>query len=170
MAVIGEGDSPASFKGPFASSPTSKRWEGEVHGGKRRGSSGQDERDVGPVRGPQPGAGASPPGRREVGVPVRRAGGVRPGRRRILGFPDFLRDVIKSFQSPPTSGSSEGTNGGYSRGLARLPPIALPKFSGEYTEWPSFRDLFTSLVIGNATLSFTTRLQYLHSAVGVRRP
>ena len=78
---------------------------------------------------------------------------------------DFIREVIKSFQSPPTSGSSEGTNEGSSRGLAHLSPIALPKFAGEYTEGPSFRDLFTSLVIGNATLSDTTRLQYLHSAV-----
>ena len=78
---------------------------------------------------------------------------------------DFLREVIKSFQSPRMSGSSEGTIEGLSRGLARLPPIALPKFSGEYTEWTSFRDLFKSLVIGNATLSDTTRLQYLQSAV-----
>ncbi|XP_076684109.1 uncharacterized protein LOC143377076 [Andrena cerasifolii] len=78
---------------------------------------------------------------------------------------DFLREIIKSFQSPQTSGSSDGTQEGFSRGLARLPTIALPKFSGEYTEWPSFRDLFTSLVIGNATLSDTTRLQYLQSAV-----
>ncbi|XP_076684125.1 uncharacterized protein LOC143377089 [Andrena cerasifolii] len=66
---------------------------------------------------------------------------------------------------PPPTGTSEPTSGEPSKGLARLPHIASPKFSGAYTEWPSFRDLFTSLDIGNATLSNATRLQYLQSAV-----
>ena len=46
-----------------------------------------------------------------------------------------------------------------------LPRIQLPKFSGQYTEWANFRDLFTSLVASNETLSDVQRLHYLKSSV-----
>ncbi|XP_051166513.1 uncharacterized protein LOC127284859 [Leptopilina boulardi] len=42
-----------------------------------------------------------------------------------------------------------------------LPRITIPKFSGEYSEWLAFRDLFTSLVIKNESLSDAERLHYL---------
>ncbi|XP_045493460.1 uncharacterized protein LOC123692730 [Colias croceus] len=43
----------------------------------------------------------------------------------------------------------------------KLPKIAIPHFSGKYTEWTSFRDLFLSLVHSNPTLDDVQRLHYL---------
>lgn len=34
----------------------------------------------------------------------------------------------------------------------KLPAIQIPTFSGNYTDWPSFRDLFTSIIHKNTTL------------------
>lgn len=46
-----------------------------------------------------------------------------------------------------------------------LPRINLPKFSGLYTEWISFRDLFLSLVVNNENLSNVQRLHYLKASL-----
>lgn len=43
----------------------------------------------------------------------------------------------------------------------RLPKIAIPPFSGTYTQWISFRDLFTSLVHNNSSLDNVQKLHYL---------
>lgn len=45
--------------------------------------------------------------------------------------------------------------------VVRLPKIVLPNFSGRYTEWSSFRDLFVSLVHNNKKLDNVQRLHYL---------
>ncbi|KAJ8720595.1 hypothetical protein PYW08_006060 [Mythimna loreyi] len=43
----------------------------------------------------------------------------------------------------------------------RLPKISIPSFSGKYTEWTSFRDLFMSLIHNNKALDDVQRLHYL---------
>jgi len=43
----------------------------------------------------------------------------------------------------------------------KLPRIDLSKFNGTLSEWFSFKDLFISMVIDNATLSPVEKLQYL---------
>lgn len=43
----------------------------------------------------------------------------------------------------------------------KLPEISIPKFSGRYTEWTSFRDLFTSLIHNNPNLDDVQKLHYL---------
>ncbi|XP_013172758.1 PREDICTED: uncharacterized protein LOC106121591 [Papilio xuthus] len=57
--------------------------------------------------------------------------------------------------SPRTSTSTE----------IKLPAIQIPTFSGSYTDWPSFRDLFTSIVHKNTTLDNVQKLHYLKSLV-----
>nr|XP_034832179.1 uncharacterized protein LOC117988989 [Maniola hyperantus] len=47
----------------------------------------------------------------------------------------------------------------------KLPTINLPTFSGKYTEWPSFHDLFTSLVDNNKNLDNVKKLHYLKSSL-----
>lgn len=47
-----------------------------------------------------------------------------------------------------------------------LPNISIPKFKGDYIEWPSFKDLFSSLIIGNTILSDVQRLHYLKANLG----
>ncbi|RLU14836.1 hypothetical protein DMN91_012723 [Ooceraea biroi] len=46
-----------------------------------------------------------------------------------------------------------------------LPKIQLPKFTGNYHEWPTFRDLFSSMVVSNPDISRVEKLHYLKSQV-----
>lgn len=48
---------------------------------------------------------------------------------------------------------------------ARLPRIEIPKFNGTPSDWLHFKDLFTSLVIGNPTLTAIEKLQYLKTSL-----
>lgn len=45
----------------------------------------------------------------------------------------------------------------------KLPKISIPTFSGRYTEWTSFRDLFVSLIDKNKSLDDVQKLHYLKS-------
>lgn len=47
----------------------------------------------------------------------------------------------------------------------RLQPMQLPEFDGSYAQWPSFRDLFRSLIHKNEELSNVQRLYYLKKAL-----
>lgn len=47
----------------------------------------------------------------------------------------------------------------------KLPDISLPEFKGEYSEWPTFSDLFKSLIIDNSKLSDVERLHYLRGCL-----
>lgn len=46
-----------------------------------------------------------------------------------------------------------------------LPKISLPKFTGNYHEWPSFRDLFESMIVSNQDITLVEKLHYLKSQV-----
>ncbi|XP_063377545.1 uncharacterized protein LOC134664729 [Cydia fagiglandana] len=43
----------------------------------------------------------------------------------------------------------------------KLPRITIPTFSGEYTEWQSFHDLFNTLIHKNSSLDDVQRMHYL---------
>lgn len=59
------------------------------------------------------------------------------------------------------SASDQGRN---ARARA-LPKISLPKFSGEYNAWASFRDLFESMIIANSDVPPVEKLHYLKNNV-----
>ncbi|XP_070158838.1 uncharacterized protein [Polyergus mexicanus] len=46
-----------------------------------------------------------------------------------------------------------------------LPRIQLPQFSGRYEEWPSFRDLFNSLIVKDASTAQVEKLHYLKTCL-----
>ncbi|XP_012524163.1 uncharacterized protein LOC105829678 [Monomorium pharaonis] len=48
----------------------------------------------------------------------------------------------------------------------RLPRVDLPRFTGNYSDWLSFRELFQALVVTNPSLSAVEKLQYLKSSIG----
>ncbi|XP_053597641.1 uncharacterized protein LOC128668517 [Microplitis demolitor] len=48
---------------------------------------------------------------------------------------------------------------------ANLPQIKLPTFQGSYDEWDSFKDLFTSLVINEDSLTGSQKMHYLKTQV-----
>lgn len=45
----------------------------------------------------------------------------------------------------------------------KLPKIILPVFTGKYMEWPTFHDLFESLIHSNSSLAAVQKLHYLKS-------
>lgn len=49
--------------------------------------------------------------------------------------------------------------------VQHLPPIKLPPFSGEFSEWESFRDRFTAVIINNKDLSDYSRMHFLASSL-----
>ncbi|XP_059047431.1 uncharacterized protein LOC131842882 [Achroia grisella] len=57
------------------------------------------------------------------------------------------------------SDQSKGNNSS----LIKLPKISIPLYSGKYSEWNSFRDLFISLIQNNNTLDNVQKLHYLKS-------
>jgi len=67
---------------------------------------------------------------------------------------------IPSFQS-----SSQDSNIPVFFHHARLPRIDIPKFNGSPSEWLSFKDLFSSLIVANPTLSHVEKLQYLKTSL-----
>lgn len=46
-----------------------------------------------------------------------------------------------------------------------LPRINLPTFSGKFEDWPGYRDLFRSMVLGDPSLSKIEQLHYLKTSV-----
>ncbi|KMQ84153.1 bel12-ag transposon polyprotein, partial [Lasius niger] len=46
-----------------------------------------------------------------------------------------------------------------------LPRIQLPQFSGKFEDWPSFRDLFLSIVVEETSLSKVEKMHYLKTCV-----
>jgi hypothetical protein len=49
------------------------------------------------------------------------------------------------------------------RSCVKLPQISIPTFSGKYTDWSTFHDLFDTLIHKNASLNNVQKLHYLKS-------
>lgn len=75
-----------------------------------------------------------------------------------------LKDLLSKNINPSLSDIAYNNSSTY-EGNLKLPQIQLPAFSGIYEDWTSFRDLFTSLVHNNSTLSKVQKLHYLKSSI-----
>lgn len=76
------------------------------------------------------------------------------------------RDELDVSNIPSRSESSDiGITSGLSRRLGALPRITLPHFSGDYQEWRSFYDLFSSLIRNNTELSNVEKMHYLKTSL-----
>ncbi|XP_026464647.1 uncharacterized protein LOC113367235 [Ctenocephalides felis] len=49
--------------------------------------------------------------------------------------------------------------------MVQLPQINLPNFNGEFSQWPEFRDMFSSLIINNQLLTNAQKLHYLKNSL-----
>ncbi|KMQ87939.1 bel12-ag transposon polyprotein [Lasius niger] len=67
--------------------------------------------------------------------------------------------VVQVAPTPPNEHGSDRTS------KTSLPRIKLPQFSGAYADWPSFRDLFMSVIGENASISDVERFHYLRSCL-----
>ncbi|XP_076302063.1 uncharacterized protein LOC143220282 [Lasioglossum baleicum] len=63
-------------------------------------------------------------------------------------------------KSPAASSNEEASSES-----APLPRMHLPEFSGEYVEWPAFKDLFLSIIERNKQLSKVDCLHYLKTSL-----
>src|SRR5277367_2619437 len=61
----------------------------------------------------------------------------------------------------PTNTRPPITNQAESSAKIQLPRINLPTFDGKYTDWVSYHDLLSALVLNNTALSKVEKLQYM---------
>ncbi|XP_017891297.1 uncharacterized protein LOC108631691, partial [Ceratina calcarata] len=80
---------------------------------------------------------------------------------------DYLASWIDKFTKslPTNNGSAEASVSEQPHFAIQLPRIVLPKFSGDYTDWENFKDIFESLVVNNDNLSNVQRLHYLKASL-----
>ncbi|KAL0883872.1 hypothetical protein ABMA27_015948 [Loxostege sticticalis] len=77
---------------------------------------------------------------------------------------DFKSDLKDRLQKLIKSSSCRSTSRNCTEsGRFNLPEIIIPKFSGQYEEWQSFKELFVGLIHNNKSLDNTQRLYYLKS-------
>ncbi|KAL0852869.1 hypothetical protein ABMA27_012663 [Loxostege sticticalis] len=73
-----------------------------------------------------------------------------------------LKTVLAKFNiDKPTPVASTSSNCSSKSCDVKLPKVNIPKFSGKYSEWNTFRDLFTSLIKNNKNLENVQKLLYL---------
>ncbi|XP_073821196.1 uncharacterized protein [Musca autumnalis] len=74
-----------------------------------------------------------------------------------------LKELLHSLStsnSTPVSVTCQSPSIGPQHGF-KLPPCEIPIFSGEYSSWPTFRDIFTAICIKNTRLSSVEKLFHL---------
>lgn len=74
-------------------------------------------------------------------------------------------DLDASIQPLHSDSSVAGMLTGFSRRLGALPRITLPQFSGNYDDWSSYYDLFSSLIRNNMELSNVEKMHYLKTSL-----
>jgi len=74
-----------------------------------------------------------------------------------------LLDLERSLQPKTEQDRREKTESVPAR--SALPRIHLPEFSGEFEDWPEFRDLFLSIVQKDSTISGIEKLHYLRTSL-----
>ncbi|XP_071579066.1 uncharacterized protein [Temnothorax nylanderi] len=60
---------------------------------------------------------------------------------------------------------SKSTKPGHATARNVLPRIQMPEFSGKFEDWPAFRDLFSSIVVAEDSLSKVEKFHYLKTSV-----
>lgn len=80
-----------------------------------------------------------------------------------------MTEVLEGL-SPVVSRSKPESPGGRSGTISsqpeiKLPRISLPSFSGKYSDWTSFHDLFVSMIDSNLAIQDVHKLHYLKSSV-----
>ena len=70
----------------------------------------------------------------------------------------WCQGKIKEMQPPSTSGAAAPLSGSLT---TKLPKLTLPSISGEYTQWVSFWNQFTTLVDCKVNMANVEKLSYL---------
>lgn len=78
-----------------------------------------------------------------------------------LDFKSELSDLLDGIKGSAEATRKSCTEIKVTKTPVRLPKIAIPTFSGRYTEWITFRDLFVSLIHNNGDIDNVQKLHYL---------
>ena len=90
----------------------------------------------------------------------------------LLNEHNNMNDNVSNNGTPQGSvrGSSHSValqqNNNSLQSVVRLPPIKLPEFDGQYSNWLEFKDSFNALVDGNLALNNVQKFYYLRSSLG----
>jgi hypothetical protein len=85
------------------------------------------------------------------------------GQEEYIELKSDMQDLLKSLsQSPNIHSSSQERK---VEQEVKLPQINIPQFNGNYHDWCTFRDLYTSLIHQNTSLSKIQKLYYLKSSI-----
>lgn len=86
-----------------------------------------------------------------------------------------VKDMLSVFTKPPLPTESSASRSNTSSGdnsfqtqlqaQVRLPKISVPSFSGNYDDWPTFQDMFTSMIHSNSSINKVDKLNYLKSCL-----
>ncbi|XP_069358461.1 uncharacterized protein [Maniola hyperantus] len=81
-----------------------------------------------------------------------------------MDYKTELKERLSKFRttSDVKKSCSDSSCDGNQRGV-QLPKITIPNFSGDYSEWATFRDLFVALIHNNESLLNVQKLHYLKS-------
>ncbi|XP_070515871.1 uncharacterized protein [Cardiocondyla obscurior] len=74
-------------------------------------------------------------------------------------------DLLRSYKAKEKETGTKETEGAKAACRAARTQIQVPTFSGRYEDWPAFRDLFSSVVIHDKTLSPVERLHFLKTSL-----
>lgn len=77
----------------------------------------------------------------------------------------ILADYANQFRPASAQDDPAGESNGERPPKTALPRIKLKQFSGEFEDWPSFRDLFLSVIGENSSISNIERFHYLKSSL-----
>lgn len=82
---------------------------------------------------------------------------------RYLDYKSELKTILNTLKAPAKSSvmKSQSSSSASKGSQVKLPKITIPTFSGLYTEWMSFRDLFVSLIHDNRDIDNVQKLHYL---------
>lgn len=78
---------------------------------------------------------------------------------------DEILTLLSFFEKPEDGASVSETSSAGDNRVAKYPKIPLPKFTGKEEDWPSFCDLFTTLVLEVPGIKDSLKLYYLKSCL-----
>ncbi|XP_052745046.1 uncharacterized protein LOC128199462 [Bicyclus anynana] len=80
-----------------------------------------------------------------------------------LLYKSLIKKLLNQYSKEQPSKEKTIVSGQQQDSWVKLPKITIPTFSGNYSEWTTFRDLFLALIHNNETLDSVQKLHYLKS-------
>ncbi|XP_055714179.1 uncharacterized protein LOC129808430 [Phlebotomus papatasi] len=77
----------------------------------------------------------------------------------------YFQNLNETLLNISTNNANHTSSDNHQRSNNKLPPLTVPDFSGDYTAWKNFKDMFLSIIDKDSKLSQVQKLQYLKTYV-----